>query len=90
MPVSDFQEFQERYYKIINNIVVEAIDKGRLKLNQASGKFNLDLISDEFDTQLQDLKDMAIAADLQEDIRGFEFEFGNSLLEKSENFSIFS
>ncbi len=90
MPDGDFQDFKKRYYKIINDIAAEAVSKGRVELNQGSGKLELDFISDEFERKLTNLKkqftDPGVQAEIQNE--DFKFEF-NKLLEKNENSKIF-
>ena len=78
MPIGDFQEFQERYYKLISQIAVKAMDIGSLSFD------------DEFDDELGDLKSLRVmAVEANVDIEGFKFGLGNSLLEKAENMKIF-
>ncbi|EDV18731.1 predicted protein, partial [Trichoplax adhaerens] len=86
MPVSDFQEFQKRYYKIINDIALKSLDNS---LSYDDTDF---FVGNEFDDEVQDLealRDMAIEAGLEGDINGFKFELGNPLLERAQNLEIF-
>ncbi|MFK7761214.1 MAG: hypothetical protein AB8B46_03760 [Candidatus Midichloriaceae bacterium] len=92
MPVSDFQEFQERYYKIISQIAVKAIDKGSLLFDDQDSSLDFFVGQGEFDDELEELESlrkMAIAIDLKTEIKDFKFELGNPLLEKDETMKIF-
>ena len=89
MPIGDFQDFQERYYKTISQIAVKAVNIESLSFDDQENSLDF-FIGDEFDDELGDLKSlrvMAVEADV--DIEGFKFGLGNSLLEKAENMKIF-
>ena len=92
MPVSDFQEFQERYYKIISQIAVKAIDKGLLLFDDQDSSLDFDVGQGEFDDELgglESLREVAIAANIEADIADFKFGLGKPLLEKDETMKIF-
>ena len=91
MPIGDFEDFQERYYKIISQIAVKAMDIGSLSFDDQENSLDF-FIGDEFDDELRDLeslREMAIAANIEADIADFKFGLGNPLLEKAENMKIF-
>jgi hypothetical protein len=89
MPIGDFQEFQERYYKLISQIAVKAMDIGSLSFDDEDNSLDF-FIGDEFDDELGDLKSLRVmAVEANVDIEGFKFGLGNSLLEKAENMKIF-
>jgi hypothetical protein len=80
MPINDFQEFQEIYYKIISQIVVKAIDNGDDSFTSDKFKFEL--------SELEGLKSKDRVVDFGADIEGFMFK-ADSLLSKDENTKIF-
>ena len=91
MPIGDFQDFQERYYKTISQIAVKAVNIGSLSFDDHDNSLDF-FIGDEFDDELGDLeslREMAIAANIEADIADFKFGLGNPLLEKAENMKIF-
>ena len=91
MPIGDFQDFQERYYKTISQIAVKAVNIGSLSFDDHDNSLDF-FIDDEFDDELGDLeslREMAIAANIEADIADFKFGLGNPLLEKAENMKIF-
>ena len=80
MPISGFQEFKERYYRIINQIAIKAID---IKPDSiTSDKFSFEL------SELERLKGIAHAADVIDEIEDFKFEF-DDLLSEEKNMKIF-
>ena len=89
MPIGDFQDFQERYYKTISQIAVKAVNIGSLSFDDHDNSLDF-FIGDEFDDELGDLKSLRVmAVEANVDIEGFKFGLGNSLLEKAENMKIF-